>query len=245
MSSTPFMPLWVADFVGDTLDLGAKEIGAYMLILMTMWGRDGYLPNDEKKLQRVARCGRDWPRVWAAIQHYFEVEGDRITQPRLLRERRIVASKREVNAQSGARGGRAKALKYNKSALANATETPKQPEPEPERVKEQDKSCSKKPRRKPEIELPEGWLPNARNIQDAIGRGLSKTEIDHEADKFRNHHHSKQSRYRDWDAAWRTWLGNARRYSDRGMAGKPSARGHGQGSSIASIVARRWAAGEV
>jgi len=108
-----------------------------------------------------------------------------------------------------------------------------------------DAPSAKKPRRKPEIELPDGWLPNARNIQDAIGRGLSKTEIDHEADKFRNHHHSKQSRYRDWDAAWRTWLGNARRYSDRGMAGKPSARGHGQGSSIASIVARRWAAGEV
>ena len=79
------MPLWVADFVGDTLDLDAKEIGAYMLILMTMWGRDGYLPNDEKKLQRVARCGRDWPRVWGAIAHYFTVEGDRITQLRLLK----------------------------------------------------------------------------------------------------------------------------------------------------------------
>jgi hypothetical protein len=79
MSATPFMPLWVADFVGDTLDLDAKEIGAYMLILMSMWGRDGYLPNDTKKLQRVARCGRDWPRVWAAIEHYFTVEGDQIT----------------------------------------------------------------------------------------------------------------------------------------------------------------------
>jgi uncharacterized protein YdaU (DUF1376 family) len=131
MSNAPFMPLWVSDFVGDTLDLDAKEVGAYMLILMTMWGRDGYLPNDTKKLQRVARCGRDWPRVWAAIEHYFTVEGDQITQLRLLKERKNVASKREVNAQSGALGGRAKALKYNKSTLANANETPKQPEPEP------------------------------------------------------------------------------------------------------------------
>jgi len=30
VSGTPFMPLWVADFVGDTLDLDAKEIGAYL-----------------------------------------------------------------------------------------------------------------------------------------------------------------------------------------------------------------------
>lgn len=129
MSNTPFMPLWVADFVGDTLDLDAKEIGAYMLILMTMWGRDGYLPSDEKKLQRVARCGRDWPRVWASLSHYFTVDGDRITQGRLLLELQKVAAKREVNAQHGARGGKAKALKSKGQALANATVPLQQPEP--------------------------------------------------------------------------------------------------------------------
>ena len=136
VSETPFMPLWVADFVGDTLDLDAKEIGAYMLILMTMWGRGGYLPNDMKKLQRVARCGRDWPRVWAAIEHYFTVEDGRITQLRLRKELQKVAAKREVNAQSGARGGTAKALKYKDQGLANATHSPKQPEPYPELYKE-------------------------------------------------------------------------------------------------------------
>ena len=143
MSDTPFMPLWVADFVGDTLDLDAKEIGAYLLILMTMWGRDGYLPNDDKKLQRVARCGRDWPRVWAALAHYFTVEGDRITQGRLLQELQKVAAKRAVNAQHGARGGRAKALKYNKSDLANATVSLQQPEPEPEKKEEIGKPISR------------------------------------------------------------------------------------------------------
>lgn len=133
MSNTPFMPLWVADFVGDTLDLDAKEIGAYMLILMTMWGRDGYLPSDEKKLQRVARCGRDWPRVWASLSHYFTVDGDRITQGRLLLELQKVAAKREVNAQHGSLGGKAKALKGKEPTLANATVSLQQPEPEPYR----------------------------------------------------------------------------------------------------------------
>ena len=132
MSNTPFMPLWVADFVGDTLDLDAKEIGAYMLILMTMWGRDGYLPSDEKKLQRVARCGRDWPRVWASLSHYFTHEGDRITQGRLLLELQKVAAKREVNAQHGSLGGNAKALNRKEPTLANATVSLQQPEPEPE-----------------------------------------------------------------------------------------------------------------
>jgi uncharacterized protein YdaU (DUF1376 family) len=132
MSNTPFMPLWVADFVGDTLDLDAKEIGAYMLILMTMWGRNGYLPIDERKLQRVARCGRDWPRVWASLSHYFTHEGDLITQGRLLLELQKVAAKREVNAQHGALGGRAKSLKSKEPTLANANGSLQQPEPYPE-----------------------------------------------------------------------------------------------------------------
>jgi len=132
MSATPFMPLWVSDFVGDTMDLDAKEIGAYMLILMAMWTRGGELPDDTKKLQRVARVGRDWPRVWASIKHYFVAENGVITNARLTKELHRVDTKRRVNAHSGMLGGRAKALKTNKPDLANATVSLKQLEPEPE-----------------------------------------------------------------------------------------------------------------
>ena len=143
MSKTPFMPLWVADFLAKTMDLDAKELGAYMLLLMAMWTRGGSLPSDPKKLQRVARCGRDWPKVWAAIGHYFEDNGDTITNRRLTEELQKVASKREVNAQSGARGGRAKALKEKKQGLANATVSLQQPEPYSEReVREEEPNGS-------------------------------------------------------------------------------------------------------
>lgn len=245
MSGTPFMPLWVADFIGDTLVLDAKEIGAYMLILMTMWGRDGYLPNDEKKLQRVARCGRDWPRVWGSLSHYFTIDGDRITQDRLLKELQKVAAKRKVNAQHGALGGNAKALKYNVATLANANVSPKQPELEPEIEDKREPIGSPKKRRLPEVQIPEEWVPNDRNIADATARKFSAQEIQDEADRFRDHHLSKGTQFRDWDAAWRTWLGNARKFARIGVAGKTSPGGYGQGGSIASIAARRRASGQV
>lgn len=68
----------------------------------------------------------------------------------------------------------------------------------------------RQPKRRPECELPEGWVPNDRNIQDAKEKGLSDDTIEREAERFRNFHVSKQNRYRNWDAAWRTWLGNVR-----------------------------------
>jgi uncharacterized protein YdaU (DUF1376 family) len=130
------MPLWVSDFVGDTLDLDAQEIGAYMLILMAQWQRGGKsLPDDDAKLRRVARCGRSWPRVWANIERYFDRDEDGVYSRRLRFEAANVALKREVNAHNGARGGRAKALKSNDTTLANASvslqRNPSIPEPEP------------------------------------------------------------------------------------------------------------------
>lgn len=244
MSGTPFMPLWVADFVGDTLDLGAKEIGAYMLILMAMWGRDGYLPNDAKKLQRVARCGRDWPDVWASIQHYLVVDGDRITQGRLLKELQKVASKREVNAQSGARGGTAKALKYKETILANATISPKQPEPEPLERREAKASPTKKGSR-----LSVDWYLPVEWGQWAESEGLSVQIIRSEADKFRDYWTGKAGASAvklDWQATWRNWIrsalerGGKAQHATGNNVGKIGRPGDGSGTiaAFAAVAAR-------
>lgn len=90
--------------------------------------------------------------------------------------------------------------------------------------------------RKPEVDLPEGWIPNDKNVQDAMDRGFSAQEIENEADRFANFHRSKQNRFRDWDAAWRTWLGNARKFAatQRGKGGQ----GSGMVAAFAAVAAR-------
>lgn len=104
------------------------------------------------------------------------------------------------------------------------------------------KASERKPPRRA-VQLPEGWVPSDRNIADAQAKGLSARDIENEADRFRDHHTARGTAFKDWDAGWRTWIGNAARY--RSMAVQPAARGYGQGSSIASIVARRRLEGEV
>lgn len=109
-------------------------------------------------------------------------------------------------------------------------------------IKPEAKASERKPPRRA-VQLPEGWVPSERNIADAQAKGLSARDIENEADRFRDHHTARGTAFKDWDAGWRTWIGNAARY--RGMAVQPAARGYGQGSSIASIVARRRLEGEV
>ena len=70
-----------------------------------------------------------------------------------------------------------------------------------------------KPVGKKAVTLPDNWVPNEKNLQDAHERGFTDKEIEHEAEQFRNYHHAKGSAFKSWDAAWRTWLGNARKFA--------------------------------
>lgn len=125
MSDQPFMQLYVADYLADTLDLSTVEHGAYLLILMTMWRHDARLPNDTAKLARIARMSpAKFKPVWDEISRFFEVEGDSITNRRLSKEHEKARKKSEVRATAGKAGGHAKALKENKARMANATDLP-------------------------------------------------------------------------------------------------------------------------
>ena len=125
MSSTPFMQLYVGDYLADTLDLTTEQHGAYLLMLMTMWQHDAKLPNDPVKLARIARMTpAKFRSVWGEIGRFFQVEGDKITNPRLTKERKKAAEKSSKRAAAGRAGGQAKALKDNEARLANAMPMP-------------------------------------------------------------------------------------------------------------------------
>ena len=100
-----------------------------------------------------------------------------------------------------------------------------------------------KKRQRPFTDIPEGWVPNDANIAHAKSKGFTDQEIEHEADQFRNGHTSKGNQFRDWDAAWRTWIGNAGKFARGGVVGKAAPFGRGQGRSLASIVAERRISG--
>lgn len=122
-------------------------------------------------------------------------------------------------------GGTDKKEKRDSSGTAaGQTRTPD--EIPDERREETIVSLEKSPRRKPELPLPEGWLPSERNIADAKARNFTSQEIDRHAEQFRNHHTAKGNRYRDWDAAWRTWLGNADQFRSPGSRNTGAGGGH-------------------
>jgi uncharacterized protein YdaU (DUF1376 family) len=121
MSERPFMQLYTSDFLGDTQFLSAEYIGAYLLLLMTMWNNDGWLDNEEVTLARVSRLTvEEWRLAWTKLSRFFEVQGDRLTHARVTLELSKFARKSAARKEAGRKGGAAKALKDKNPTLANA-----------------------------------------------------------------------------------------------------------------------------
>ena len=145
--SAPFMQLYVADYLGDTRHLTTEQHGAYLLLLMTMWRSDGVLSDDPAKLARIAGVTvARWAKIRDDLMAFFTPCEGGITQGRLVAELTIANEKSEKRSLSGKAGARAKALKSNKVAVANAAPLPKHsPEPEPDKKEEAKASLSPTP----------------------------------------------------------------------------------------------------
>ena len=228
-----------------TASLSLEEEAAYLRIINAIHKHKGPVPDNDRVLAGLFRSSTRKAR--ALVQALIEagkitIEGGLIWNDKArsdLVQRGFVSISR---AESGAKGGRTKAENAAKSLETNEPSLAIASTREEKRREEIDKTepiGSAKKRRAPELPIPVGWVPNDRNIEDAKSRNFSQQEIEDEADRFRNHHIAKGTRFRDWDAAWRTWLGNARKFARGGMAYGANPGGNGRGRSLAAIVAER------
>lgn len=115
--SSPWMPLYVADYLADTRRLTMAEHGAYMLLIMEYW-RNGGLPDDEMRLARIVGATPDeWAKVRDNVAELF--------QPG-WRHKRIdaeLAKSRDKSEAAKASASRRWQSKGNANAYANAMPT--------------------------------------------------------------------------------------------------------------------------
>lgn len=93
--NAPFMQLYVGDYLKDTRHLTAEQHGAYLLLLMSMWAHGGDLPNDPRKLRRLAGCASgQWKKVAPEVLPYFQDRDGVLTSPLLDQWAADAAAKR-------------------------------------------------------------------------------------------------------------------------------------------------------
>ena len=102
-----WMPLYIGDYLRDTMGLTTEQHGAYLLLIMSSWTAGGSLPDDDEELAAITRLS---PRAWQAarkkLAKFFQVDDNGWTQQRVLTELSSAKKLTEAKVRAGQKGAR-------------------------------------------------------------------------------------------------------------------------------------------
>lgn len=99
-----WMPIYIGDYLRDTAELSAEEHGAYFLLLMHYWQKNGEIGADVDRLARVARTQPETARF--ILGSYFILENGNYRNKRADEEIKNADTRRETARENGMKGGR-------------------------------------------------------------------------------------------------------------------------------------------
>lgn len=131
------MPIYIGDYIKATRQLSLAEHGAYFLIMMELWEKNGEIPLNT--LNRIVSLSeKEFKNLWVNLSVYFQVNNGMVSQKRLTKELNDSKRRRAILSANGAKGGRPKNLQVNQLVKQNDNQNHNQNEtssPSPSQIK--------------------------------------------------------------------------------------------------------------
>lgn len=75
MAALPYMQLYIADYLADTMHLSTEEHGAYLLLMFNYWQTGKSIP--KSRLPKIARMSNErWLSVETSLKEFFTESGN-------------------------------------------------------------------------------------------------------------------------------------------------------------------------
>lgn len=105
------MPIYIGDYLKDTMHLTIEQHGSYFLILLDMWNHNGKIPDEMGYLSRVTRTTPEhfekniYHQIWG---YFYQTEHGLLGHSRIDSELKKSKDRRLIAQQNGKKGGRPK-----------------------------------------------------------------------------------------------------------------------------------------
>lgn len=237
MKADIWMPLYIGDYLANTSRLSTEQHGAYLLLLMDYW-KSGPPPDNDNILAQICKLSiENWLKNKAMLLAFFKIINGQLVHER-VEEEILIANKRKITAQENGKNGggnpnfgKGKANPYYKKD--NPEDNPKitqditqkinsspSPSPSPLSLPSQTpntimsyKYDNKKNSGKGCI-FPDNFEVTEIMRDWATDKGVIVSKLPGLTEHFKNHHQAKGSVFKNWQAAWRTWVINSLKFKD-------------------------------
>ena len=100
MAALPYMQLYVAEYLADTMHLTTEEHGAYLLLIFNYWQTGKPIP--KARLARIARLTNDrWQSVEVSLREFFSDTGSEWVHSRIEADLAMVSDAQAQRAAAG------------------------------------------------------------------------------------------------------------------------------------------------
>lgn len=121
MAALPYMQLYIADYLADTMHLSTEEHGAYLLLMFNYWQTGKAIP--KSRLSRIARLTNDrWVSVEASLKEFFNDNGIEWVHERIERDLEMVRSSQRQKSDAGKASARARKVKKSAEGKRNGND---------------------------------------------------------------------------------------------------------------------------
>lgn len=237
MAALPYMQLYVADYLADTMHLTTEEHGAYLLLIFNYWQTGKPIP--VARLARITRLSNErWTDVERSLGEFFNERSnewvhDRIERDleavRATQEQRIAAGKASAEARKQAAKTRPKASRNDRSTTVEKPLNEKATNIEEKRREDIDQKPPLSPLAESPASAPEqkpkrkSRLPEPFNLTGDMRKWAAErtpaVNLVNETEKFVNYWRGSGGTKADWPATWRTWFLKAQDDANRRMSG--------------------------
>lgn len=200
-----YYPHHIGDFLRDTSSLSHKDAYVYLRLIWLYYESEKPLPDDPEVLAYKVGVRGEEQLISLLLRTFFRYDPDlkshthqRIDEE-IAKYQRKASSARQANQTRWASGQDLKSdTKSDTRQIATKNQEPRTNNQEPETT-----VVAAKRRR----QLPDDFYPDQTGLNAAGQKGV---DVAVELQKFRDYHSARGSVMLDWQAAWRTWVGNAR-----------------------------------
>lgn len=193
MAALPYIQLYVADYLADTMHLTTEEHGAYLLLIFNYWQTGKPIP--KSRLARIARLSNErWISVELSLNEFFNDNGEEWVHARIDRDLDAVYATQNQRSAAGKASAEARKNKkptkpqresnarstpvespLNENSTIRDTDTDTDTEEEhTQRVPAQDGSPVDDGTERPKFAMTDAWEPNTQSFTAVLHRnGLS------------------------------------------------------------------------